>query len=131
MKRGRPPLQRNQQSESSIPSTPNSPSLLQPSPYSLLLQPTNDKITKPDKNALYCICKSPYDGTRFMIACDKCDQWFHGECIGISEKQGEFIDLYFCDDCAKSKYQLIKKRKRMVRELICMISDWQTNNMET
>ncbi|OBZ87264.1 Set1 complex component spp1 [Choanephora cucurbitarum] len=101
VKRGRPPLQRNQQSESSIPSTPNSPSLLQPSPYSLLLQPTNDKITKPDKNALYCICKSPYDGTRFMIACDKCDQWFHGECIGISEKQGEFIDLYFCDDCAK------------------------------
>ncbi|CAO3599145.1 unnamed protein product [Absidia cylindrospora] len=51
--------------------------------------------------ALYCICQTPYDATRFMIACDRCDQWFHGECIGISEKEGEFIDLYFCDVCGK------------------------------
>ncbi|KAI8087871.1 uncharacterized protein B0P05DRAFT_569343 [Gilbertella persicaria] len=97
VKRGRPPLQRNQPSESSISSTSGTPT-------TMLLLP-HDKTTKPDisvdKNTLYCICKSPYDGTRFMIACDKCDQWFHGECIGISEKQGEFIDLYFCDSCAK------------------------------
>ncbi|KAI8338552.1 hypothetical protein BC941DRAFT_423206 [Chlamydoabsidia padenii] len=51
--------------------------------------------------ALYCICQTPYDVPRFMIACDRCDQWFHGECIGISEKEGEFIDLYFCDVCGK------------------------------
>ncbi|KAI8327016.1 hypothetical protein BD560DRAFT_403716 [Blakeslea trispora] len=99
VKRGRPPLQRNQQSESTISNTPGTPN--NTSLYPLPPPPTNDKVTKPDKNALYCICKSPYDGTRFMIACDKCDQWFHGECIGISEKQGEFIDLYFCEDCAQ------------------------------
>jgi hypothetical protein len=57
-----------------------------------------------DTSVLYCICKRPYDVPRFMIACDKCDQWFHGECIQISEKQGEFIDLYFCENCAKSKF---------------------------
>ncbi|KAI8391572.1 uncharacterized protein BYT42DRAFT_199961 [Radiomyces spectabilis] len=51
--------------------------------------------------ALYCICRKPYDAPRFMIACDRCDEWFHGECIGISEKEGEFIDVYFCDACAK------------------------------
>lgn len=94
-------MQRNQQSESTISNTPGTPN--NTSLYPLPPPPTNDKVTKPDKNALYCICKSPYDGTRFMIACDKCDQWFHGECIGISEKQGEFIDLYFCEDCAQSK----------------------------
>ncbi|ORZ09809.1 hypothetical protein BCR42DRAFT_334386 [Absidia repens] len=53
---------------------------------------------------LYCICQTPYDATRFMIACDECDQWFHGECIGISEKDGEFIDLYFCGVCGKGKF---------------------------
>lgn len=53
-------------------------------------------------NDIYCICKRPYDVPRFMIACDKCNEWFHGECIGISEKQGEFIHLYFCDNCSKS-----------------------------
>ncbi|CAO3694579.1 unnamed protein product [Rhizopus stolonifer] len=55
----------------------------------------------PEENTLYCICKRPYDIPRFMIACDKCDQWFHGECINISEKQGEFIDFYFCQNCSK------------------------------
>ncbi|KAI7860635.1 hypothetical protein BDC45DRAFT_492444 [Circinella umbellata] len=56
----------------------------------------------PPDETLYCICRKPYDIPRFMIACDRCDQWFHGECIGISEKEGEFIDLYFCDDCSKA-----------------------------
>lgn len=54
-------------------------------------------------NTLYCICQTPYDAPSFMIACDRCDQWFHGECINISEKEGEFIDLYFCPNCNKGK----------------------------
>ncbi|KAL0089630.1 hypothetical protein J3Q64DRAFT_1729499 [Phycomyces blakesleeanus] len=52
-------------------------------------------------DTLYCFCRTPYDAPRFMIACDLCDQWFHGECIGISEKQSEFIGHYFCHSCAK------------------------------
>ena len=60
----------------------------------------------PPDEILYCICRKPYDIPRFMIACDRCDQWFHGECIGISEKEGEFIDLYFCDDCSIGNYLL-------------------------
>lgn len=50
---------------------------------------------------LYCVCRQPYDATRFMIACDRCDDWFHGECIGINEKESEFVDLYFCTKCSK------------------------------
>ncbi|KAG2196581.1 hypothetical protein INT47_004884 [Mucor saturninus] len=50
---------------------------------------------------LYCHCRQPYDATRFMIACDKCDEWFHGECIHINEKEGELIDLYFCIQCSQ------------------------------
>jgi hypothetical protein len=53
---------------------------------------------------LYCICRQTYDATRFMIACDRCDDWFHGECIHINEKESEFVDLYFCNKCAKSKF---------------------------
>ncbi|KAI9313634.1 hypothetical protein BX666DRAFT_1863994 [Dichotomocladium elegans] len=55
------------------------------------------------EDVLYCICRKPYDVPRFMIACDRCDQWFHGECIGISEREGEFIDLYFCGECSKGE----------------------------
>ncbi|KAG0177894.1 hypothetical protein DFQ29_004203 [Apophysomyces sp. BC1021] len=57
-------------------------------------------FSKNPSGALYCICRKPYDA-RFMIACDRCNQWFHGECVGINETEGEFIDLYFCNECSK------------------------------
>jgi hypothetical protein len=71
---------------------------------------------------LYCICRQPYDATRFMIACDRCDDWFHGECIHINEKESEFVDLYFCSKCAKCKVTdlvgshsiLLKKKKKKI-----------------
>lgn len=27
---------------------------------------------------VYCLCRLPYDVTRFMIECDICQDWFHG-----------------------------------------------------
>ena len=27
---------------------------------------------------VYCLCRLPYDVTRFMIECDGCQDWFHG-----------------------------------------------------
>ncbi|KAI7886646.1 hypothetical protein K492DRAFT_186499 [Lichtheimia hyalospora FSU 10163] len=67
-----------------------------------------------DDQVLYCICRKPYDVPRFMIACDRCDQWFHGECIGISEKEGEFIDLYFCTDCAQATGKMTSWKPKCV-----------------
>ncbi|KAG2179211.1 hypothetical protein INT43_002061 [Umbelopsis isabellina] len=52
--------------------------------------------------ALYCICRKPYDRPRFMIACDACDQWFHGECVGISERDGALVEKYYCPTCARA-----------------------------
>ncbi|KAI8076095.1 hypothetical protein BDF21DRAFT_453412 [Thamnidium elegans] len=103
VKRGRPPLVKHNIMETkpflteppAMPSTPTTT----PSTINTSTRPPPDASI--DTNVLYCICKRPYDVPRFMIACDKCDQWFHGECIQISEKQGEFIDLYFCENCAK------------------------------
>lgn len=89
---------------SSLPDTPSTPT---PPPLPFVPPQTSNLTPRPpvDNDTLYCICRRPYDVPRFMIACDKCDQWFHGECIEISEKQGEFIDLYFCENCSQSKYK--------------------------
>ncbi len=38
-----------------------------------------------DSNRLYCICKQPYDGEVFMICCDLCNEWYHGECVLVDE----------------------------------------------
>ncbi|KAL0083241.1 hypothetical protein F4703DRAFT_1860769 [Phycomyces blakesleeanus] len=50
---------------------------------------------------LYCICQKPYDASRFMIACDECDQWFHGDCVNFTESESELIDSYICTPCTK------------------------------
>ncbi|KAI8889681.1 hypothetical protein K501DRAFT_238556 [Backusella circina FSU 941] len=64
------------------------------------IKKTNQVKARSD-GQLYCICRQHYDAARFMIACDRCDDWFHGECISISEVESEFIDLYFCEKCMK------------------------------
>lgn len=33
-------------------------------------------------NNLYCICKRKYEEGEKMMACDKCDDWMHFDCIG-------------------------------------------------
>ncbi|KAG8513298.1 Death-inducer obliterator 1, partial [Galemys pyrenaicus] len=55
-----------------------------------------------DPSALYCICRQPHNN-RFMICCDRCEEWFHGACVGISEARGRLLERdgedYICPNC--------------------------------
>ncbi|XP_067096837.1 histone lysine demethylase PHF8 [Osmerus mordax] len=51
---------------------------------------------------VYCLCRLPYDVTRFMIECDICQDWFHGSCVGVEEDKAAEIDLYHCPNCQVS-----------------------------
>ena len=31
----------------------------------------------------YCVCQSPDDGIRSMIQCDRCQEWYHHDCLGL------------------------------------------------
>ncbi|TPX40931.1 hypothetical protein SeMB42_g04094 [Synchytrium endobioticum] len=44
-------------------------------------RPTHDEEGRP----LYCICRKP-DESGFMIECDYCMEWYHGDCINITKK---------------------------------------------
>ncbi|KAH8408542.1 hypothetical protein KR215_007131 [Drosophila sulfurigaster] len=51
---------------------------------------------------LYCSCRQPYDESQFYICCDKCQDWFHGRCVGIVQSEAEYIDEYVCPDCQRN-----------------------------
>ncbi|XP_045688675.1 death-inducer obliterator 1 [Phyllostomus hastatus] len=55
-----------------------------------------------DPSALYCMCRQPHNN-RFMICCDRCEEWFHGDCVGISEARGRLLERngedYICPNC--------------------------------
>ena len=61
-----------------------------------------------DPDALYCVCRQPYDARRPMVGCDECDGWFHFECVGLvpPSEMGDEVDAeaaaperYRCEAC--------------------------------
>ena len=46
---------------------------------------------------------------RFYIGCDKCQDWFHGTCVGVTQTEAELIDSYICPSCKESQVQAEKQ----------------------
>mmetsp|Transcript_15649 Transcript_15649/g.18635 ORF Transcript_15649/g.18635 Transcript_15649/m.18635 type:complete len:157 (+) Transcript_15649:1303-1773(+) len=53
-----------------------------------------------DSATRYCLCKGFNDGG-FMIGCDGCENWYHGRCVGLSQKVGEALTAWTCPQCLK------------------------------
>ncbi|KAF9424437.1 hypothetical protein BGZ94_008057 [Podila epigama] len=67
------------------------------------------KVGRPPKSVskdVYCICRGPYDGVEFMIACDRCEEWFHGRCIGMKPQDAKKSNNYYCENCQKIRRML-------------------------
>ena len=70
-----------------------------------------------DEDEVYCICRSS-DSSRFMIACDRCEEWYHGDCISVTERDAKYIKRFYCDRCRrrdpdlKIKYKESHKNRR-------------------
>lgn len=58
------------------------------------------------QDVAYCICRSS-DSSRFMICCDACEEWYHGDCINITEKEAKHIKQYFCIACKEKDPSLM------------------------
>lgn len=70
-----------------------------------------------DDGEVFCICRKG-DNHTWMIACDgPCEEWFHGKCVGIKERDGELIDKYICPHCEQEGF--ITTWKRMCRRPAC------------
>ena len=48
---------------------------------------TSNNVVAPTLKAC-CLCRLPEDG-HFMICCDHFDEWYHGDCVGITPDIGQ------------------------------------------
>lgn len=60
---------------------------------------------------VYCVCRTA-DVTRFMIGCDKCEEWYHGDCINVTESEANKIKKFFCQRCRLKEPSLEIKYKQ-------------------
>ncbi|KAG5678568.1 hypothetical protein PVAND_008231 [Polypedilum vanderplanki] len=65
-----------------------------------------------DPDRLWCICKQPHNN-RFMICCDKCEEWFHGTCVNVTKNMGKEMEKqdikWHCPNCKSNASGTIKK----------------------
>ena len=57
------------------------------------------QVTIDDKGSRHCVCGGPSDG-RFMLCCNKCDSWFHGACINVTEESSAELKKWLCANCS-------------------------------
>ena len=70
-----------------------------------------------DDGEVFCICRKG-DNHTWMIACDGgCDEWYHGNCVNIRERDGDLIDKYVCPRCTRDNFTTTWKR--MCRRKAC------------
>lgn len=61
-------------------------------------------------NGPYCICRGP-DDHRWMICCERCEDWFHGECVHLAKDVGEsLIEKFICPNCTTDTLMTIYKK---------------------
>ncbi|RZC39906.1 nucleosome-remodeling factor subunit NURF301, partial [Asbolus verrucosus] len=66
-------------------------------------QSTTSQRAAIKKEKLYCICRTPYDETKFYVGCDLCNNWFHGDCVGITEESSRTLTEFVCEECKQAK----------------------------
>jgi len=60
------------------------------------------------RSVLYCICRKPYDKERAMIACDRCSEWYHFDCVNLPQP-----------DSSDEGCELLEKEYGATVEFIC------------
>lgn len=72
-----------------------------------------------DDSKIYCICKQTYNPDLWMIACDECNEWYHGKCVHVTNQDSKRIEYYVCPPCRKKTGKSIvfktDKRKKQNR----------------
>ncbi|CAA7054352.1 unnamed protein product [Microthlaspi erraticum] len=53
----------------------------------------------PESAEVYCLCYQPHNPDVLMVECEKCNDWFHSKCIGMTDEEVKKMEHYFCSAC--------------------------------
>ncbi|ORX53901.1 hypothetical protein BCR36DRAFT_411040 [Piromyces finnis] len=73
----------------------------------------NKKRNHSAKN-VYCFCRTMSEG--FMVACDICNEWYHGQCLKLSKKDTKSKKNFICPLCDLNQPRYNANRKRPTLE---------------
>ncbi|XP_075058676.1 PHD finger protein 3 [Mixophyes fleayi] len=69
--------------------------------------PSDKYIWNPTRHCNSC---RKLHGNRFMVGCGRCDDWFHGECVGLSLAQAQQMEVddkeYICAKCCAEEEKM-------------------------
>ncbi|XP_069830681.1 PHD finger protein 3 isoform X2 [Dendropsophus ebraccatus] len=58
----------------------------------------------------HCSSCRKLHGNRFMVGCGRCDDWFHGECVGLTLAQAQQMEMgdreYICAKCCAEEEKM-------------------------
>ncbi|KAG8444874.1 hypothetical protein GDO86_009868 [Hymenochirus boettgeri] len=69
-----------------------------------ITSPTDKSVGSPIQHCCSCL---KLHGNRFMVGCGRCDDWFHGECVGLTLSQAQQMENedreYICFKCCNEE----------------------------
>lgn len=79
-----------------------------------------------DPGKLWCVCREPHNN-RFMICCDKCEDWFHGTCVGVTRAMGRQLEAkgleWICPNCVRQEYAAKQQTPQVKYEISIILSN--------
>ena len=67
-------------------------------------------LNKKQREKTYCTCKGQWNND--MVMCERCRDYFHFLCIGLTAHDIELIDNFFCDSCCKTYGDVITYKNK-------------------
>ena len=68
------------------------------------------KVDRDAANQAGTLCKCGKEDTdKFMLQCDGCDVWFHGDCVGVDQAHGMKLKSWRCKPCAR-RHESVQSR---------------------
>ena len=54
---------------------------------------------------------------RFYIGCDRCQDWFHGSCVGVTKSEADQMDTYICPTCQRTNLAQVAPQRQLSARL--------------